>query len=99
MGKRELRTEPDPPREKLRTSEEVYHQIRWDPRLDPAAFVIGHETRGARIEEIPFPLFVPGGEIPWHRIRYYRQGAAIVWDRRERLDALPRSRPRAARSW
>ncbi|MFT3765617.1 MAG: RNA repair domain-containing protein [Minicystis sp.] len=96
MSKREHRDEPDPPREKLRTSEEVYHQIRWDPRLDQAAFTVGYETRDARIEEIAFPLFVPGGEIPWHRIRHYRQGAAIVWDRRERLDLLPRSRPRAA---
>jgi 2'-5' RNA ligase/uncharacterized protein (UPF0248 family) len=96
MSKRDGRPEPAPPREKLRTSEEVYHQIRWDPRLDPAAFVVGHETRDARIEEVPFPLFVPGGEIPWHRIRFYRRGSTIVWDRRERLDLLPRSRPHAA---
>ncbi|APR78280.1 endonuclease/exonuclease/phosphatase family protein [Minicystis rosea] len=87
------RTEPGPPREKLRPSEEIHHQIRWDPRLDPAAFVIGYETRDARIEEVPYPLFVPGGEIPWHRIRYYRQGTIFVWDRRARIDRLPRARP------
>lgn len=96
MRKRDSFAEPDRPREKLRPSDEVYHQIRWDPRLDPAAFVIGHETRDGRIEELPFPLFVPGGEIPWHRIRFYRQGAVLVWDRRERIDRLPRSRPRLA---
>lgn len=95
MSQRARSPGADAPREKLRTSEQVYHQIRWDPRLDPAAFVVGHETRDGLIEELAFPLFEPGGEIPWHRIRHYRRGAEIVWDRRERLDFLPRTPPRA----
>ena len=84
------------PREKLRTGEEVYHQIRWDARLDPAEFVIGYEDRGAGVEEIPFSSFVPGGDIPWHRIRHYRRGPEIVWDRGERIDRLPGNRARPA---
>jgi poly(A) polymerase len=25
----------------MRTSEEIYHRVRWDPRFDPARFVLG----------------------------------------------------------
>jgi len=75
----------DEPRQKLRTSREVYDQIRWDPRLDAAAFTIGYETRD---EEIPLPSFDPEGEIPWHRIQFIRRGETVVWDRRLRTDLL-----------
>ncbi|MEV5412543.1 DUF504 domain-containing protein [Thermopolyspora sp. NPDC052614] len=31
----------------MRTSEEIYHRVRWDPRFDPARFVFGVDQRGA----------------------------------------------------
>jgi 2'-5' RNA ligase/uncharacterized protein (UPF0248 family) len=97
MTRREPQRDEGEPQRKLRTSREVYDQIRWDPRLDPAAFVIGYETRDAGIQEIDLPSFDPQGEIPWHRVQHIRQGEVTVWDRRERLDLLdgPRRAPPA----
>src|SRR5262249_18915684 len=66
----------------------VYDRIRWDPRFDPARFVIGYEARLPEPREVAFTAFVPDGEIPWHRILYFREGDTIVWDRRTRLDAI-----------
>ncbi|PTL78418.1 poly(A) polymerase [Vitiosangium sp. GDMCC 1.1324] len=72
--------------DRFQTSREVYHRIRWDPRLDAHEFVIGYDARGERMEEVPFSAFVPDGEIPWHRVWYFRRGHQVVWDRRERID-------------
>ena len=36
----------------MRTSEEIYHRVRWDPRFDPARFVLGVQQRGARVAEV-----------------------------------------------
>jgi 2'-5' RNA ligase/uncharacterized protein (UPF0248 family) len=91
--KKDRRQDGGETQKKLRTSREVYDQIRWDPRLDPAAFVLGYETRDAGIQEMGLLSFDPQGEIPWHRIQYIRRGKATVWDRRERLDLLESARP------
>lgn len=88
MIRREPRKDEGEPHRKLRTSREVYDQIRWDPRLDPAAFIIGYETRDVGVQEIDLLSFDPRGEIPWHRIQHIRRGGVTVWDRRERLDLL-----------
>ena len=88
MAKRDAQEPENEPRQKLRTSREVYDQIRWDPRLDAAAFTIGYETRDEGTQEIPLPSFDPEGEIPWHRIQFIRRGETTVWDRRLRVDTL-----------
>ncbi len=72
----------------MRTSEEVYHQVRWDPRLDPARFVLGIRQRGAAPERVPLPSFVPGGEIPWHRILFVEADGEVVWDRATGVDRV-----------
>ena len=54
----------------MRTSEEIYHRVRWDPRFDPARFVLGINVRGAAPKRVPLPNFVPGGDIPWHRVLF-----------------------------
>ncbi|MCK8501089.1 poly(A) polymerase [Myxococcus fulvus] len=74
--------------ERFTTSREVYHRIRWDPRLEAREFVIGYDTHGERLEEMPFEAFVPDGEIPWHRVWYFKRGREVVWDRKERIDRL-----------
>lgn len=73
---------------KMRTSREVYDRIRWDARFDPAEFWIGYEARLEDLKEIPFSQYDPGGDIPWHRIWYFRRGQSIVWDRRTRVDLI-----------
>ena len=45
---RRRRRSPRRRRMLMRTSEEIYHRIRWDPRFDPARFVLGVNVRGGR---------------------------------------------------
>ncbi|MBT2458835.1 poly(A) polymerase [Streptomyces sp. ISL-86] len=72
----------------MRTSEELYHQVRWDPRLDPARFVLGLLQRGAAPKRIPLPSFVPGGDIPWHRVLFVEADGELVWDRATGVDLI-----------
>jgi uncharacterized protein (UPF0248 family) len=72
----------------MHTSREVYDRIRWDPRIDPTRFVIGYESRLPEPREVAFTAFVPDGDIPWHRVLYFREGSRVVWDRRTRLDTV-----------
>ncbi|WP_224372507.1 poly(A) polymerase [Hyalangium versicolor] len=81
--------------DRFTTSRELYHRIRWDPRLDAREFVIGYDAHSEEMEEMPFEAFVPDGEIPWHRVWYFRRGTEVVWDRRKRLDVLDSLVPKA----
>ncbi|BEL03947.1 hypothetical protein Q0Z83_021380 [Actinoplanes sichuanensis] len=72
----------------MRTSEEIYHRVRWDSRLDPARFVFGVDVRGAEAKRVPLPAFVPGGDIPWHRIVYIEADGERVWDRATGVDLI-----------
>ncbi|MFI6291568.1 poly(A) polymerase [Nonomuraea sp. NPDC050790] len=72
----------------MRTSEQVYHRVRWDPRFDPARFVLGVGQRGAGPKRVPLPAFTPGGEIPWHRVLFVEADGELVWDRASGLDRL-----------
>lgn len=72
----------------MRTSEELYHQVRWDPRFDPARFVLGLLQRGAAPKRIPLPSFVPGGDIPWHRVLFVEADGELVWDRATGVDLI-----------
>lgn len=84
----------------MRTSEEIYHRVRWDARFDPARFVLGVMQRGADPKRVPLPAFVPGGEIPWHRVLFVEADGEVVWDRTtgvDRIDATDAGRVREAR--
>ncbi|WP_405921077.1 poly(A) polymerase [Streptomyces sp. NBC_00122] len=84
----------------MRTSEELYHQVRWDPRFDPARFVLGLLQRGAAPKRVPLPSFVPGGDIPWHRVLFVEADGELVWDRAtgvDRIDATAAGRVRDPR--
>lgn len=87
-------------RKKLRTSREVYDQLRWDPRLDARSVVIGYDSRRDGMQEMALADFVPGGDIPWHRIWYFRNERERLWDREQRIDRLSElgSMPEAAPS-
>ncbi|MER5990418.1 poly(A) polymerase [Streptomyces viridosporus] len=75
----------------MRTSDEVYHRVRWDPRFDPARFVLGIIQRGAAPKRIPLPSFVPGGDIPWHRVLFVEADGELVWDRATGVDRIDTS--------
>ncbi len=79
---------PRPSASRLATSREVYHRIRWDPRLDARAFSIEYEERGAGSRTVALLEFVPDGEIPWHRVWAFFHRGVRVWDRKHRLDRL-----------
>ncbi|QHY97542.1 Endonuclease/Exonuclease/phosphatase family protein [Streptomyces sp. S4.7] len=84
----------------MRTSDQLYHQVRWDPRLDPARFVLGVSRRGTTPGRVPLPAFVPGGDIPWHRVLFVEADGEVVWDRAtgvDRIDATDAGRVRHAR--
>ena len=80
---------------KLKTSREIYNQIRWDPRLDPHAYAVVYEERFSGMREIPLLEFVPDGDIPWHRVWAIRRGDETVWDREARVDLISGGRPAA----
>ncbi|MFF4580398.1 poly(A) polymerase [Streptomyces sp. NPDC001389] len=76
----------------MRTSEQLYHQVRWDPRFDPARFTLGLRRRGAAPKRVPLPSFVPGGDIPWHRVLFVEADGELVWDRATGLDRIDTTR-------
>ncbi|PZT76069.1 MULTISPECIES: RNA repair domain-containing protein [unclassified Streptomyces] len=84
----------------MRTSEEIYHRVRWDARFDPARFVLGVAQRGREPKRVPLDRFTPGGEIPWHRVLFFEADGEVVWDRAtgtDRVDATEAGRIREAR--
>ena len=72
----------------LRTSREVYMRVRWDASFDETQFLIGYDDRAAGMKEIPFTEFVPDGDIPWHRVWYFRSGDVVYWDRARKVDLI-----------
>ncbi|NUP35521.1 MAG: DUF504 domain-containing protein, partial [Streptomyces sp.] len=72
----------------MRTSEEIYHRVRWDARFDPSRFVLGVGQRDAGPKRIPLPLFVPGGDVPWHRVLFVEADGELVWDRATGVDRI-----------
>lgn len=84
----------------MRTSEEIYHRVRWDARFDPARFVLGVAQRSAGPKRVPLDRFTPGGDIPWHRVLFFEADGETVWDRAsgvDRIDATDAGRIRTPR--
>ncbi|MGW3264022.1 RNA repair domain-containing protein [Streptomyces sp. NPDC001056] len=75
----------------MRTSDEIYHRVRWDARFDPARFVLGISERGDGCTRVPLPYFVPGGDIPWHRVVFIEADGEVVWDRATGVDRVDAS--------
>uniref|UniRef100_A0AAU2VPL3 RNA repair domain-containing protein n=1 Tax=Streptomyces sp. NBC_00008 TaxID=2903610 RepID=A0AAU2VPL3_9ACTN len=84
----------------MRTSEDIYHRVRWDPRFDPARFVLGVAQRGRDPKRVPLERFTPGGDVPWHRVLFFEADGEVVWDRStgtDRIDATDAGRIRTPR--
>ncbi|MER5279264.1 poly(A) polymerase [Streptomyces sp. NPDC002809] len=84
----------------MRTSEEIYHRVRWDARFDPARFVLGVAQRGRDPKRVPLERFTPGGDVPWHRVLFFEADGEVVWDRStdtDRIDATDAGRIRTPR--
>ncbi|MBX3172544.1 MAG: DUF504 domain-containing protein [Candidatus Eremiobacteraeota bacterium] len=72
----------------MRTSEQLYHQIRWDSRFQAADYALGIQIRNGPVQELPLLSFQPNKDIPWHRILYIKGPQGLVWDRATGLDQL-----------
>ncbi len=84
-------------KERLRTSQEIFNRIKWDSSKNPNDYVMGYLDRFDGMMEIALNNFVTtenGGDIPFHRVYYFKQlnaqqgGSHIVWDRKKRLDLI-----------
>uniref|UniRef100_A0A6B2L8Y7 RWD domain-containing protein n=1 Tax=Arcella intermedia TaxID=1963864 RepID=A0A6B2L8Y7_9EUKA len=72
---------------KLRTSEEIFNQIKWDPDYDPATCLMGYMDRFEGMQEIEMDEF-KNADIPFHRVWYFKLNGKVVWDRKTREDLL-----------
>lgn len=75
------------PATKLRTSEDVYNRIMWDPLLNKAEYTICYEDRFLGLMEIPFESF-DRENIPFHRVWMFKHRGDVVWDREKRIDLV-----------
>jgi poly(A) polymerase len=76
----------------MRTSQNVYNQLRWDSRFDPSLYRLGYRTRQGKMREVGVVEFVPGGDVPWHRVHFIAGPQGVIWDRDtgyERIDPAP----------
>ncbi len=74
-------------KKKLRPAEDVMSRILHDGSLDPDEFIVGYEDRFEGLQELVIKEFIEV-EIPMHRIRYFKRGNEVVWDRKKRLDKI-----------
>ncbi|CAL8141786.1 unnamed protein product [Orchesella dallaii] len=75
---------------KLRTSKDVYDRLKWDPSsitiksakpgesLDLSSIYVGYKDRFLGMCELSLDNFEPGGDIPFHRVYYFRTGGPPV---------------------
>jgi uncharacterized protein (UPF0248 family) len=74
----------------LRTSIDVFNRILWDEDFNENEFIIGYMDRFDGMMETPLTVFAAlNGEIPFHRVHYFKNGAGVkVWDRDTRSDMI-----------
>lgn len=70
---------------KLRTSKDVYDRLKWDSEestgIDTNSLWIGYMDRFVGMCELPFNSYIPGGDVPYHRIYYFRSGPPVTTTR------------------
>jgi hypothetical protein len=49
---------------------------------------MGYLDRFRGMLEIPLLEFIPGGDVPWHRVYYFKKGREVMWDRNTRVDKI-----------
>ena len=83
--------EVEKPTGKLRSSEAIANQIKWDPRFNSSEFSVVYEDRFLGMMEIGFDAFAQMDDetrVPFHRIWMFKRKGVVVWDREKRLDLL-----------
>lgn len=83
----------------MKTASDVISRLQWDESLDSKNFSVGYLDRFIGIIEKPFSDFNFMDDfvdvdlendfaVPQHRIQYFKYKNAIVWDKKERFDAI-----------
>ncbi|KZM24974.1 polynucleotide adenylyltransferase [Ascochyta rabiei] len=85
---------------KLRPASDVLNRLRWDPKLDPADYIIGYEDRFLGTRETSLEKWKTEQTdeefIPQHRILYFRRKfnnegdgrGELIWERATRIDKI-----------
>lgn len=76
----------------MRTSHDVIDRIKWDITEYPTSSecIIGYRDFD-QVAEMAFNDWLPiseGGDIPEHRIIYFKLNGKIIWDREKRIDLV-----------
>ena len=75
--------------EVFKGADKIWYQILWDNKVNKLEFTVGYKDRFVGIIEEPFSTFEALKEdIPFHRIKYYKRGNEIVWDREKKINKL-----------
>lgn len=72
---------------RMRPEREVYHRLQHDSTYDLTAVSIVFEDRFAGLMEVPFDTF-DLCEVPFHRIRQFKQDDRVLWHREARVDNI-----------
>jgi poly(A) polymerase len=77
---------------KFPTSDEVYDRIKTDPLIQQHyAIVTYYDALRDKHLDVPISSWKPikaGGDIPWHRVWYFKYKGNIIWDRVAKLYTL-----------
>eukprot|EP00621_Florenciella_sp_RCC1693_P004085 CAMPEP_0182535822 /NCGR_PEP_ID=MMETSP1323-20130603/18763_1 /TAXON_ID=236787 /ORGANISM="Florenciella parvula, Strain RCC1693" /LENGTH=214 /DNA_ID=CAMNT_0024745999 /DNA_START=118 /DNA_END=758 /DNA_ORIENTATION=- len=75
-----------------RTTEEIYFRMLHDSRFDTENMIIGYHDRIRGRMEMKFSAFTPlrdGGDVPFHRLRYFRHPTGgVYYDRETKVDCI-----------
>ncbi|TDL29620.1 hypothetical protein BD410DRAFT_32147 [Rickenella mellea] len=80
------------PAQKLRTSEDVYNRLLWDPHLNQDDYVIGYDDRFQGVKQMPLQNWKRDVDdeafIPMHRIVHFmrKSDGKVLWDRQSKTD-------------
>jgi len=79
-------------RKGLRSSEDVYHKLKWNSKLDSSEYSIVYEDRFLGLQEVTFANFKKCDDdelgVPWHRVQFFKRNGEIVWDRKNKIDKI-----------
>ena len=72
----------------LKTSDQIYHQLRWDPGIPEERVIIVYDDHLVGLRPVAFSEFTPGGRIPWGRLWRFELDGEVIWDRKARIDRV-----------
>eukprot|EP01080_Neovahlkampfia_damariscottae_P009129 gene9129-1218_t len=71
----------------LRSSKDIINRFKWDNSFDKDKLTIGYKDRFVGIMECNLETY-DIGDIPEHRIYYFKYEGTTIWDRIEKLDKI-----------